>query len=362
MYPAAADDLDQTMRDQRPTRPTRTALQAGPVLAAVHERALAAAVAERAGAHARDTARGVVLLALVPLADADSLGPGGLLLGDLDDYDDALAILAAAEPPLEALGVPYQVELRGYLARGGPRRQARRIAATVLRVAAGVGAEVIATGRPPGREAPGTSVATRVANGAAPHVRVLVASPVTAPAAHRTRRAVRAARTTGVLPADPRDIGDAGTVILTRQGRRLLAERARQLRARVLPELRAALDDRERDGRVDADYGRALDELRRLSWLVRHAARAEDLPDDPQRVELGELVTVRVEGGPPERFLIVHPVEAPLDDLRISADSPLARALLGRRVGERVTVPAPAGTYRCQILAAERVGPAAGPG
>jgi transcription elongation factor GreA len=116
--------------------------------------------------------------------------------------------------------------------------------------------------------------------------------------------------------------------------------------------------ERERDGHVDADYERAADQLRRLSWLVEHAAHAEDLPDDPARVELGETVTVQVDGGAPERFLIVHPVEAPLDDTRISAESPLARALLGRRIGEHVRVAAPSGAYRCRILAAERATPA----
>jgi transcription elongation GreA/GreB family factor len=143
-------------------------------------------------------------------------------------------------------------------------------------------------------------------------------------------------------------------VVLTRQGRRLLAERAHQLRANVLPELRAALDDRERDRRVDADYQRAIDQLRHLSWLVEHAADAEDLPDDPAMVELGETVTVQLDGGAPEQFLIVHPVEAPLNDTRISADSPLARALLGRRIGDEVEVHAPSGAYQCRILAAER--------
>jgi transcription elongation factor GreA len=149
--------------------------------------------------------------------------------------------------------------------------------------------------------------------------------------------------------------GDATTrVVLTREGRRLLAERARHLRARVLPELRAALEDPERDGRVDADYERAITELRHLSWLVDHATLAEDLPDDPAVVELGKAVTVQDHQGAVERFLIVHPIEAALDDTRISARSPLAQALLGHRAGEEVEVAAPAGTDRWRILATER--------
>jgi transcription elongation factor GreA len=119
--------------------------------------------------------------------------------------------------------------------------------------------------------------------------------------------------------------------------------------------LQADLDDRERGGRVDADDERTSTELRRLRWLVDHALIVEDLPDNPAVVELGEAVTVRDDQGVVERFLIVHPIEAPLDDTRISVRSPLPQALLGHRVGEEVEVAAPTGPYRCWILAAERL-------
>jgi hypothetical protein len=109
--------------------------------------------------------------------------------------------------------------------------------------------------------------------------------------------------------------GDGATqVILTAQGRCLLAERAQLLQV--------ALDDRERDGRVDVDYERTITELRRLRWLVDLALIVEDLPDNPAVVELGKAVTVRDDQGVVERFLIVHPVEAPLDDIRRSSTRP----------------------------------------
>jgi transcription elongation factor GreA len=92
--------------------------------------------------------------------------------------------------------------------------------------------------------------------------------------------------------------------------------------------------------------------------LVIHATIAEDLPDDPALVELGEAVTVQDECGGVEQFLIVHPAEASLDHTRISSCSPLAQALLGRQVGDEVGVLAPGGIYRCRILAAERIRPA----
>ncbi|MDQ3885650.1 MAG: GreA/GreB family elongation factor [Actinomycetota bacterium] len=155
------------------------------------------------------------------------------------------------------------------------------------------------------------------------------------------------------------ELDRAEQVLLTREGRRLLGERVRVLQVEVLPQLRGTLHDPERDGRVEAEFERAVEELRRLTWAVDHAAIAEDLVGEPAVVELGTVVTVRVGQGALERFLIVHPIEAPLDDLRISARSPLAQALLGHQVGEEVEVAAPAGPYHCRIVAVE--GPPVGP-
>jgi transcription elongation GreA/GreB family factor len=45
----------------------------------------------------------------------------------------------------------------------------------------------------------------------------------------------------------------------------------------------------------------------------------------------------------------VHPVEAVLDDERISVMSPLSRALLGARVGQTVTVHGPTTTWKATI-------------
>jgi transcription elongation GreA/GreB family factor len=108
----------------------------------------------------------------------------------------------------------------------------------------------------------------------------------------------------------------------------------------------------ERDAQVDAEFQRATDELADIDYLIRHAPVAEQVPGDPQVVEVGDEVEVRFDDGSTDHFLIVHPVEATLDDLRISADSPLAQAMLGRRVGDEVQVEAPAGPYRCRIVAA----------
>jgi len=143
--------------------------------------------------------------------------------------------------------------------------------------------------------------------------------------------------------------------MLTTEGKRLLEERAARLRDEVIPQIVARLDETDRDLQVEAEYARAVDELAHAEFLIRHAVVAEDFPGDPQVVEIGDEVTVRFEDGTSETYLIVHPVEATLDDVRISADSPLAKAVLGRRVGDEVEVEAPAGAYRCRIVAAELI-------
>jgi len=144
------------------------------------------------------------------------------------------------------------------------------------------------------------------------------------------------------------------TVPLTRHARRALEARARHLRDRVIPELAALLGEPGHDTRFDDDYYRATRQLAELSAVLDRAEPVEVLPDDPHRVELGEAVTVRLEDGALERYLVVHPAEATLGGLRVSAASPLGEALLGRSVGEAVDVQAPGGTYRCEIVSTER--------
>lgn len=150
--------------------------------------------------------------------------------------------------------------------------------------------------------------------------------------------------------------------ILTTEGRSRLAERLDRLRTEVLPEMLEAFSDRHRDGETALEYERLLFEVARLEALLGAARVVEDWPDDPAVVELGDLVTMELDDGSIERFLLVDPAEAALDELRISAESPLARALMGHHVGEFVEVHGPGGSYRCRVLGATRPVSTPGPG
>ena len=133
-------------------------------------------------------------------------------------------------------------------------------------------------------------------------------------------------------------------VVLTPEGKQWLLARAAWLAS-----------EPDKAGWGNEGYARGVAELAQLNSILGQAITTEDLPpEQPGVVELGDEVTVEFAPGETERFLLVDPVEAPLDQLRISVESPLARALLGRRAGEQVEVQAPGGRYRCRILATRR--------
>lgn len=136
-------------------------------------------------------------------------------------------------------------------------------------------------------------------------------------------------------------------------GRRLLERRMHELERRIRI-IRAALDESEPNLELVQEHMRVLAEHKRIEDFLDQTAASHIAPDDPQLVEVGDTVTIRLEDGTEEAFVIVHAVEASVDDARISVESPLAKALLGRRVGENVEVAVPAGTYRCSIVTASR--------
>src|SRR5581483_8089572 len=91
-----------------------------------------------------------------------------------------------------------------------------------------------------------------------------------------------------------------------------------------------------------------------LKVALEDACPVESVAEDPGAVLVGDRVQVRVGHGRVESFLVVHPLEAALDDTSVSTASPLGRAIVGNRVGADVQVRAPNGTYRCKILRSER--------
>jgi transcription elongation factor GreA len=148
----------------------------------------------------------------------------------------------------------------------------------------------------------------------------------------------------------------AAAVVLTPTGQRRLAARAAWLATGPIPRFaHSYLDDPDQEGWASAEYGHDVRELALLTRILQGAITTDQLsPEDPGMVELGDEVAVEFANDYTQRFLVVSPIEAPLDDLNISVESPLGQALVGRRVGEQVEVDAPDGRFRCHILTTGR--------
>lgn len=163
----------------------------------------------------------------------------------------------------------------------------------------------------------------------------------------------------------PRNPGDEPSAVLTRQafdrlqeeldqltteGRRLIAERL--LRARE-----------HGDIRENAEYDAAKDEQGLMEARIRQLQRMLKDPDiveileDAEEAAPGVLATLRpLEEDDPEDelYLLAATKEERAPGARtVSVSSPLGQALLGRRVGDRITYQAPGGLFAYEVVALE---------
>jgi transcription elongation factor GreB len=91
--------------------------------------------------------------------------------------------------------------------------------------------------------------------------------------------------------------------------------------------------------------------IRYLSKSLDSAVVVDNSGKTQQRVYFGATVTILSENGDEREVTIVGVDELDSGDARISWRSPLARALLTARVGDTVTLRAPRGPERLEILA-----------
>jgi transcription elongation factor GreB len=112
------------------------------------------------------------------------------------------------------------------------------------------------------------------------------------------------------------------------------------------------------DRSENADYTYGKRKLREIDRRIRHLSKCLDsavVVDNSGRtheqVHFGATVTIRYETGDERELTIVGQDELDAGDARVSWRSPLARALLSAKVGQSVTVRAPRGPERIEIIA-----------
>lgn len=136
-------------------------------------------------------------------------------------------------------------------------------------------------------------------------------------------------------PGVPNHITPAGAAAFRAEHQALLAERA-TLRGQPDPRARA------RQAAVQA----------RLAWLEARAPTWVETPtpSSPAQVSFGCAVQVEDDEGEPRSLTLVGVDEVDVAAGRVSFLSPVARALMGARVGDAVTVKSPQGEEQWTVV------------
>ncbi len=151
-----------------------------------------------------------------------------------------------------------------------------------------------------------------------------------------------------------------GSQYATPEGARRLREELDALWSIERPAVTRAVAEAAAQGdrSENAEYIYGKRRLREIDRRVRYLrGRLDGMkivsepPSDRGRVFFGAWVTIEEASGARRRHRIVGPDEFDREAGYISMDSPLGRALLGKRIGDTVEVALPAG--RCQVTVTE---------
>lgn len=140
---------------------------------------------------------------------------------------------------------------------------------------------------------------------------------------------------------------------MTRQIRRSLEARLNDLESRI------EVLDSQRKGDDSLEATAILVQLTRerdrIADALREAMLIDDEPFDVHAIEVGDVVTIRDEGGAIDRYVLVDGgVGVRARSNWVSVRSPLGGAIVGRSKGESVEVTSPDGTASYVIVDFER--------
>lgn len=146
---------------------------------------------------------------------------------------------------------------------------------------------------------------------------------------------------------------DAKKIYLTKEGLEELKKEYEELSKKRRPEIVERLSSARDQGDLseNAEYHAAREELSfidgridELEEVLKNVVIIEDKTSQGsgKGVGLGSKVTVKVDGSE-EVYTVVGEFEADPTEKKISHESPLGKALIGKDIGEQIEVEAPAG-------------------
>ncbi len=143
-----------------------------------------------------------------------------------------------------------------------------------------------------------------------------------------------------------------GSKYITPEGEQALRDELHQLWKVERPVVTDAVHEAAKNGdrSENGDYIYGKRRLREIDSRVRFLNKRLDevevvqrIPGDTQKVFFGAWVTLEDASGADQRWRVVGPDEYDLAQGKLSMDSPLARALLGKRLDDEIRVHSPSG-------------------
>ena len=150
---------------------------------------------------------------------------------------------------------------------------------------------------------------------------------------------------------------------MTQEGKEKLEEELHYLkterRQEVVERIKIARDFG--DLSENSEYDAAKDEqafvetrIAQVEKMIRNSVIIENDEENQDVVSLGKSVTfIELPDGDEETYTIVGSAEADPFEGKISNDSPMAKSLLGRKIGEEVSVSTPGGDLEVKIIKVE---------
>lgn len=151
---------------------------------------------------------------------------------------------------------------------------------------------------------------------------------------------------------------DTKKIYLTKEGLRELKKEYNELVNKKRPDVLARVTQARNMGDLseNAEYVASREELTfidgridELEIILKQAVIIRDVKSSNHAVKLGSTVTLHVNGRK-EIFTVVGEWEADPTNKKISHESPLGKVLIGKRVGEKVQVEAPAGKITYTVI------------
>ncbi len=147
--------------------------------------------------------------------------------------------------------------------------------------------------------------------------------------------------------------------LLTSQGYIKIEEELNELKTVKRPQIIEAIKDARAQGDLseNADYDAARNDqaelearIKELEYMLEHAKIIEEANDGC--VGVGSTIVISYDGDDDdkEEYKIVGSLEANPFENRISNESPIGSAVLGKKLGDVVSVDSPNGSFTVKIL------------